>query len=454
MFHDATSLFHRNPTQRNYGVAVADILGRGYCDLLVAGYSGRNLVMEWDGGRFVEVDAPAISDPDRQAIGIAAGDVDGDGCEEVYVLNTDTYAGRKCFADRLYMQNERGWENLFDRAQNQDTCTLTAGRSIACIDRTGNGTYGFFVANYDGPMRLYEVRDGGRVRDVAVSAGVGLTTAGRGVVSLPIMTSHMDVFCANENGPNFLFENQGDGTFEETAAQRGVSDAHEDGRGVDSIDLGSTIRLGLVYGNWEGEHRMFAPQDGGAFHDVTPSAMATPSRVRTVIAADFDNDGYQEVFFNNIGEANRLFTQNEGVWAEVDAGDATEPRGLGTGAAVADFDDDGRLELVIAHGESGAQPLTLYRPPGDTGNHFLRIAPRTQHGAPARGAIVTCTSEGRTQHRNVDAGSGYLCQMEPVAHFGLGAATTAETVEVRWPDGSSRTLDAPAVDEMHEVAHP
>ena len=118
-----------------------------------------------------------------------------------------------------------------------------------------------------------------------------------------------------------------------------------------------------------------------------------------------------------------------------------------------DFDGDGRLELLISHGESSAQPLSLYRPRLGASNHWLRVAPRTVFGAPARGAVVRpsiqssihpsiplyhfhlhppprpyqvrLTAAGRTQLRVIDSGSGYLCQMEPVAHFGLGSVTEA-----------------------------
>ena len=99
----------------------------------------------------------------------------------------------------------------------------------------------------------------------------------------------------------------------------------------------------------------------------------------------------------------------------------------GTGAAVGDFDGDGMLELLISHGESASETLTYYRARAGADNHWLRILPLTQHGAPARGAVVRMTmaaaigTAGERVHvRAIDAGSGYLCQMEPVAHFGLG----------------------------------
>src|SRR6056297_1842142 len=252
MFTDRSSQFERNPLQRNYGVAVTDVTGEGHAELVVAGYSGANLVMRWTDDGFVNVVDDVLADPERQAIGVAAGDIDGDGREELYILNTDTFAGRKRFADRLFDHTGDGWVNLFDHPANESVRNLTAGRSVACIDRRGTGRYGFFVANYGGPMRLYETAgDEGEIEAVASEAGVDLTTGGRGVVSLPLVSERMDLFCVNERGPNFLFRNRGDGTFDEVAARRGVADRYEHGRGVDVLDTGASDRFGLVYGNWE-----------------------------------------------------------------------------------------------------------------------------------------------------------------------------------------------------------
>jgi hypothetical protein len=172
-----------------------------------------------------------------------------------------------------------------------------------------------------------------------------------------------------------------------------------------------------------------------------------------VIAADFDNDGNQEIFFNNIGQPNRLFGFRGGEWVMLSIGDAVEPGGMGTGAAVADLDGDGRLELLIAHGESALQPLSLYHAV-DQGNHYLRVLPLTIFGAPARGAVVTLVQAQRTQHRIVDAGSGYLCQMEPVAHFGLGRNPDVLEVRVQWPDGHRLTIPAPASNQVLRVPYP
>ncbi|WP_164929676.1 CRTAC1 family protein [Gloeobacter violaceus] len=451
MFIDHSDRIADNPARLHYGVAVCDVNGDGAFEAFVAGFGSANRVLKWDGSHLVDVADAVLADPERQAIGVAAGDIDGDGREEIYVLNTDTFAGRKRFGDRLFACNHGAWRDLFGEAANAEALNLTAGRSVAALDRKGDGGYGFLVANYGGPMRLYELDKEGRLVDVAGEAGVALVTGGRGLVAGPLVGEGPDIFAANERGANFLFRHIGGGRFAEAADAWGVADPRENGRGVAVFDAGA--HFGLIWGNWDGPHRMMVREANAPYRDVTSKAMICPSLVRTVIAADFDNDGYEEIFFNNIGQENRLFGRREGQWIPLDPAAAAEPLGLGTGAAVADFDGDGSLELLVSHGESDAQPLTLYKSPANA-NFWLRVLPLTRQGAPARGAVVTLEAAGRRQRRLIDGGSGYLCQMEPVAHFGLGAVGRVEGVEVCWPDGTTAAVAHPEPGQVLRVAYP
>jgi len=453
MFINRSDLIRRNPAQFNYGVAVLDVDGDGDFEWFIAGYGFPNTVLKWTGTSLEIVTPLALADAGRQAIGVAACDLDGDGDEEIYILNTDSFAGQKLFADRLFDHADGEWTDLFSMPTHRAILNLTAGRSVIGLDRDGDGIYGFFVANYGGPMRLYELDEDGHLHDIAPRLGLDLTTGGRSAVALPLLTPRQDIFVGNEGGPNFLFLNTGEGGFEEVAAVSGLADPDQHARGIAILDANDDGLFDLVCGNWDGHHRLYVQGFGGNFSNIAPPEMASPSRVRTVIAADFDNDGYEEIFFNNIGQPNRLFARRDGEWQQVNIGDALEPGGLGTGAAIADIDADGRLELLIAHGESGMQPLTLYHAASND-NHWLRIRPFTVHGAPARGALVTLSAGGRLQRRVIDCGSGYLCQMEPVAHFGLGDIDTIDFVEVRWPDGATFTLDHPGVDQQIKVRHP
>ncbi|OWK36170.1 CRTAC1 family protein [Fimbriiglobus ruber] len=462
MFTDVSALIARNVPAPRYGVAAFDRGADGGAAFFVAGFGAPNLVLVWLGGQLRDVTPPVLADPDRLAIGVAAGDVDGDGREELFVLNSDTFAGPKQFADRLFHVDPDGrWTDLFSRPGNKAARNLSAGRSVAAVDRRGTGRYGFAVANYGQPFRFYELAPNGHLTDLAPALGLDRTTGGRGLWAGPLVSDLTDLFCVNERGPNFLFKNRGDGRFEEVAGEFLLSDPDEHARGVTALDADGDGRLDLCWGNWEGPHRLMVRGVDGTFKDRATPAMALPGAVRTVIAADFDNDGYEELFFNNIGEPNRLFGQTTPAgpghdairWRLLDPGPATEPEGLGTGAAVADIDGDGVLELLVAHGETTPQPLSLFKVPPN-GNGWVRVKPLTRFGAPARGALVRLTAGGRTQVRVIDGGSGYLCQMEPVAHFGLGPVSHVDSVTITWPGGATRTLADVRPREVVVVPHP
>lgn len=479
-----------NPTQLNYGMAVTDVDGDGSLEVVVAGYNGPNMVLKYDSTQSrlvnIAVDDPsspyfALRDTAGNAIGVTACDVDGDGREEIYFLNTNNaYSGRATYSDKLFKFRNGRFEDLLSDELNvrRGVANRMAGRSVACVDRKGTGRYSVYVANYAsgniGPHALLEMDETASdvtkgsiaLSDVAAQAGVNKLTGGRGVVVGPILSqSRSDVFCDNENGPNFLFKNNGDGTFVDVAKKAGVEDRSQHGRGVALADFNGDGKTDIVYGNWNGPHRLYLQGSDSKFRNIAAGGFANPSPIRTIIAADFDNDKELEVFFNNIayrGNApNRVFRVSRKINAdpiieELNVGDAAEPQGRGTGGTVTDLDGDGRLDLLIAHGESAQQPISVFKVTQGSSSNWLRIIPRTQFGSFARGAKVTVfTNQSGAHTRIIDAGSGYLCEMEPVAHFGLGG-DEVKVLEVSWPDGTSliRPLQPGEMNTVLEIAYP
>ncbi|XP_017291863.1 cartilage acidic protein 1a [Kryptolebias marmoratus] len=479
-----------NPTQLNYGMAVTDVDGDGDLEVVVAGYNGPNLVLKYNHtqNKLVNIAVDDSSSPyfplrDGQgnAIGVTACDVDGDGHEEIYFLNTNNaYSGRATYSDKLFKFRNGRYEDLLSDELNirRGVANQMAGRSVACIDRKGTGRYSVYVANYAqgrvGPHTLLEMDEAASdvstgviaLSDVAAEAGVNKLTGGRGVVVGPILNQmRSDVFCDNENGPNFLFKNNGDGTFVNEARQAGVEDQFHHGRGVALADFNGDGKTDIVYGNWNGPHRLYLQTSDSKFRNIASGGFADPSPIRTVIAADFDNDKELEVFFNNIayrGNApNRLFRVSRRANAdplieELNVGDAAEPQGRGTGGTVTDLDGDGQLDLLLAHGESAQQPISVFKVTQGSSNNWLRVIPRTKFGAFARGAKVTAfTAQSGAVTRIIDGGSGYLCEMEPVAHFGLGT-DEVKVLEVSWPDGTaaSRSLEAGEMNSVVEISYP
>ncbi|CAL4226318.1 unnamed protein product [Meganyctiphanes norvegica] len=504
MFKDVTQQVFRsspdsNPVQLNYGIAITDVDNDGENEVVVAGYNGPNLVLKFDRSTYQFVNL-AVDDPNSpyynlrdvggNAIGVCACDIDGDGKEEIYFLNTNqAYSGMATYSDKLFKFRNGRYEDVLSDEVNRNIASFFAGRSVACVDRTGNGRYAIYLANYArgsvGPHSLLEMDesrsdvDNGKIvlRNVAKEAGVDKLTGGRGVTVGPILSKdgRSDIFCDNEHGPNFLFKNNGDGTFTDVAAQTGVSDSYEHGRGVMLSDLNKDGKIDIVYGNWNGPHRIFlqTEDDDGMikFRNIASDAFAEPSPIRTVIAADFNNDGNTEIFLNNIayrGPApNRLFQVLKGITGqdpqlmELNVGDALEPYGRGTGGAYIDLDGDGRLELILSHGESAEQPLSIYRINSEeyagyeSDRGWLQVRVLTVQGAPARGAKVNLFTNEGAQSAVIDAGSGYLCQMEPKAHFGLGTATPVR-IEVVWPDTTVKALElGPSdINSALTVVHP
>jgi hypothetical protein len=452
MFSDWSDRLAANPPGFHYGVAACDLDGDGTASFVVAGFRGPNRVLKWRGGRLMDVTPPLLADPQRQAVGVAAADVDGDGREELYVLNSDTFSGPKTLPDRLFAHTPAGWADLLADPANRKARSLDAGRSVAALDRRGTGRYSFAVTGYGRPLRLVEADIGGRLHDAAPGLGLDHTTGGRGLWAGPLASDRADLLCVTDHGPNLLFVNDGTGHFVEMADKYGLADRGEHGRGVAVLDADGDGRLDVCWANWHGPNRLLLRQVDGTFRDRATPALALPGAVRTVIAADFDNDGFEELFLNHLGEPNRLFRQTADGWRLADPGPAANPDGLGTGASVADIDGDGNLELLVAHGETAAQPLALYKSPNT--NAWLRVRPLTRFGAPARGAVVRLTAGGRTQVWVIDGGSGYLCQMEPVAHFGLGRLDCVESVAVQWPDGARVSVQAPEVRRVLTVPHP
>ena len=443
MFQSRSHLLADNPAQMYSGLAVTDIDGDGMFECIAAAWSGGNLVLKWGGDAFYDVATPALADRRALAMGVAAGDFDGDGREEIYVANGESAP------DRLFAWRRGAWRDLLEGSGLRSV----SSQSVLALDRFGMGRFSFLIANEGGPFRLIELLSGDRIVDNAPLLGLARIAGGRGLLAGPIVTAGLDIYAANEGIANMLFVAGAGGRYAERAMDLGLADSLGYGRGIGLIDANFDGRFDIVCANRQGPHRLFLQGQSGNFADASLRDLEGGSNARGLVIADFDNDGFEEIFIHNHGGPNRLLAWREGTWQSIDCGDAQEDRGFGTGAVAADWDGDGCLELLLAHGESAPQPLTLHKAAA-SGHHWLRVMPLTGNGAPARGALVSLQTCDRKQIRTIDCGSGYLSQGEPVAHFGLGNLSVVESVEVRWVDGATLMVANPRVDSILKVKYP
>ena len=159
-FEDLSKIIENNEKRLSYGISVTDFNMDGNNEFLVTGFGFPNLALSFQDGKLKNINQQKIfSDISKKTIGVAACDIDKDGYEEIYFLNTDTYSGTKKYSDRLIDFDGNKFLDLFEVEKNKKDLNLTAGRSVACVDRKGDGTYGVYVANYGGPTRFYEYSD-------------------------------------------------------------------------------------------------------------------------------------------------------------------------------------------------------------------------------------------------------------------------------------------------------
>ena len=130
-FKDITSLIENNDFRLSYGVSVTDVNQDNKYEFVVTGFGFSNLALSYQNGKLININKDEIfDDVNRKTIGVAACDIDQDGFEEIYFLNTDTYSGEKKYSDRLIDNSSNGFIDLFEKDINKKNLNLTAGRSV------------------------------------------------------------------------------------------------------------------------------------------------------------------------------------------------------------------------------------------------------------------------------------------------------------------------------------
>lgn len=471
------------------GVAVFDYNNDGKPDIFFAngadvptlrktGAKFHNRLFRNEGGwRFTDVTAEAGLSGEGYAMGASAGDFDGDGLVDLFVAGVYHNAlyrnlGNGTFADVSagsgILSNEwsvaGGWFD-FDNDGKLDLLVTNYGR-IDLKNPRSCGTPRIYChpRYYDPrPNQLYRNLGNGTFADVSVPSGVA-KHRGRGM-SIAFADydadGRLDAFVTNDNLPNFLFRNLGGGKFEEAALLAGVA-LLDNGKAVASMgtdfrDYDNDGRPDIVVTALNGEtFPLFRNTGGGLFQDFTSASLLGRLTNRFsgwgVGFADFDNDGWKDLFTANshvndlvekfeattYRQANTVFRNNAGKFESAVTG-LEKSIAAHRGAAFADFDGDGRIDVVVT--VLGA-PVELWRNVSKP-QHWLAVK------VDAIGARIRIGS----QHNHMTTSVSYASSVHAPVHFGLGSATEV-SVEIIWPSGRKQTIDKVAADQVITVKEP
>ena len=419
-----------------FGVCVADYDNDGYSDFYITAY-GPNLLFRNNGdGTFEERAAAAGVADAHWGTNCAFGDYDRDGDVDLYVANYVAFDGNTRARDCFYM----GTLKVFCGPKG------LAGEADVLYRNSGDGTFS----------------------DVTLQAGVTEPNYyGFGVVFSDFDNDGWpDIYVANDSVPNLLFKNKRDGTFEEVGLISGTSlnlfGQPQAGMGIAVGDYDANGLFDIYVTNFADDtNTLYRNLGDMTFSDVTAgSGAASASRPHVGWGtgfADFDNDGWLDLFVGNghvypdadwLKEISRYLQPKElyrnlgnGRFAEVSrrvAGDLSTPR-PSRGVAFGDYDNDGDIDVLVVN--SNSRP-SLYR--NDGGNRKSWIGFRligASSNRDAIGARVEIQAGGRTQIGEVRSGGSYLSHNDMRVQFGVGSAQRVDRIRIRWPNGNTETLE-------------
>jgi hypothetical protein len=450
-FQDVTAAAGIQTRGWGMGVVIADVDNDGWEDMFLAGYGSNALLRNQGNGTFRDITVESGLQSSRWSVSAAFADFDRDGDLDLYVANYLTYDLKRI-----------------------------PGRGAGCTYR------GFDV--FCGPRGLPGERDTlyfndgkGHFQDVTSSKGIDADSLyGMGVVVADYDNDGWpDIFVANDLTPNLLYHNRGKGEFEEAGALAGVAfdenGVEEGSMGADFGDFNNDGWPDLYYTNSSYQTNQLAVNLRNGNFSLKSYALGHGETTWLYVGwgtffADLDNDGWEEIFVVNghlysqadhfdmglkykqrpllfQNQPGKMFVEVKGSW-----GPALERPGLGRGAAYADYDNDGDLDVLINNLDSTP---TLLRNDGGNRRSWLMVkCEGSQSNRSAIGTRLTVRDGTAQQMREVKAGSSYGSHCDTRVHFGLNAQSEIPQLEVRWPSGKTQSLSNLKARQLLQLKEP
>jgi hypothetical protein len=485
------------------GAGWVDFDGDGLLDLYLCqggdpaaevpeGQPGDQLFRQIEPGRFVPVSPDATIDERSYGQGVAIADFDDDGFDDVYVTNVGPNS-------LLRNQGDGTFEEIGVAAGVANSLWSS---SAAWGDLDGDGDLDLYVCNYvdydphhplpcgsvDGrpgtchPKHVDAVQDecyfnqgDGTFTGEAEKSGMYAPDGkGLGVVIADFNNDALpDIYVANDTTPNFLFINQGEGRFVESANVLGCAVS---GEGLSQASMG--VAMGdYDHNGWLDLYCTHFTKEGNTlyknlgqvgFRDVTGLVgLYTPTLSKLgfgTYMADFNLDGHEDLFVTNghIDDWREkgddyamqpMMFSHEGprfVDCSQAAGDFFSHKVIGRGVACGDFDNDGDWDLAVVHQNS---PMAILRNDSDRG-HWLKVRCVAKNNRRGLGTRVVLRQGERTLTQELAGGVSYCSAHESSLIFGLGQDSSTVDLDVRWPDGSRQTVSAVDIDRLVVLRQP
>jgi hypothetical protein len=453
-FEDVTDKAGVANERWGFSVAVGDYNNDGRPDMFVGNFGVSRLYRNNGDGTFTDVAEKVGVARKGWSTGASWGDYDGDGRLDLFVPG---YVA----IDLNHLPPSPSEVNTAAGCQFRGVPVMCGPRGLP-----GEGD------------NLYHQKADGTFEDVSVKAGVSDPEKFYGFSSAFVHVDDdklLDLIVVNDSTPKQLYINNGNGTFKEIGYPSGVA-LNENGReqagmGLAVGDYDNDGRVDFHITNFSDDSNVLYHNDGDQnFTDITFQVglgeVSIPFLGWGTSFIDYDNDGWLDLFVVNghvypaadkyqwgtsYAQQALLFRNVKGKFERVGAppGNALANPWPARGLAVGDLDGDGRLDLVINNLD--AKPVVLRNVAATTGHWLgLRLVGDVAKKSPrdAIGSVAYVTTGSVRQRQDVVSGAVYCSQNDMTLHFGLGAATKVDKLEIQWPDGSVETFDMPAIDRV------